>query len=243
MSRKLVVVLSLFVLLSSSLYVRFTPVKMKAANGYPVYNLDTGLKYATNQEAINSSSIKISNLLPRHGIMPLAHNGSSFTPVVANVCVLYPDDQLMSDVTVVAINHEYYFRYNERTNASGWATFRAMLGNWSFFAYPGWGKATTHKGIGYLPCALNQTLTDSVEEIVLKPDTEVQIVFESSVDDLKNFDMADLTIIESNAAWSGRYIQLEYHPMIVSLCIHKRTLLQGYHWQKALNHINRDSYS
>lgn len=196
MSGKVVFVLSL-VLLFSSLYVRFNPVEMKAANGYPVYNLDTGLKYVTIQEAIKSSSIRIANLLPRHSIIPHAYNESSFTPVVANVCVLYPDDQPMSDVTVVAINHEYYFRYSERTNATGWAAFRAMPGNWSFFAYPG----GLIKGTGYFPCVLKKTLTNPVEEVVLKPETEVHIELFSSIDELTDFDMTDISVIENNVGF------------------------------------------
>jgi len=55
MSRKLVFVLGLFVLLSSSLYVRFDTVEVKAPNGYPVHNLDTGRNYTSIQEAIDNN--------------------------------------------------------------------------------------------------------------------------------------------------------------------------------------------
>lgn len=58
MSRKLIFALSLFVLLSSLLYVRFNPVEVKASNGYPVHNIDTGLDYSTIQEAINAPETK-----------------------------------------------------------------------------------------------------------------------------------------------------------------------------------------
>jgi len=58
MSRKLVVVLSLFALLSSVLCVRFNPVEVKAPTGYPVHNIDTGLDYTNIQEAISASETK-----------------------------------------------------------------------------------------------------------------------------------------------------------------------------------------
>jgi len=51
----LVFVLSLFVLLSSLLYVRFSSVDVNASNGYPVHNIDTGLNYTTIQEAIDAN--------------------------------------------------------------------------------------------------------------------------------------------------------------------------------------------
>ncbi len=54
MSRKLVFVLSLFVWLSSLLYVKFNPVEVKAPNDYPVHNLDTSLNYTSIQAAINA---------------------------------------------------------------------------------------------------------------------------------------------------------------------------------------------
>lgn len=54
MGRKPIFALSLFVLLSSLLYVRFNPVEVNAPNGYPIHNVDTGLNYATIQEAINA---------------------------------------------------------------------------------------------------------------------------------------------------------------------------------------------
>lgn len=58
MYRKLVFVLGLFTLLSSSIYARFYLVEVKALNGYPVHNVDTGLDYATIQEAINADETK-----------------------------------------------------------------------------------------------------------------------------------------------------------------------------------------
>ncbi|MDH5375058.1 MAG: right-handed parallel beta-helix repeat-containing protein [Candidatus Bathyarchaeota archaeon] len=54
MSRKLVFVLSLFLLLSLLLRVRIKPVEVKAPEGYPVHNLHTRLNYTTIQEAINA---------------------------------------------------------------------------------------------------------------------------------------------------------------------------------------------
>jgi parallel beta-helix repeat protein len=54
MSRKLAFALSLFVLLSSLTYARFNPVNVKAPNGYPVHNIDTGLNYTTIQNAIDA---------------------------------------------------------------------------------------------------------------------------------------------------------------------------------------------
>jgi nitrous oxidase accessory protein len=54
MSRKLVFALSLFVLLSSSLYARFNSVQVRSSNGYPVHNLDTHLNYTAIQEAIDA---------------------------------------------------------------------------------------------------------------------------------------------------------------------------------------------
>jgi hypothetical protein len=140
------------------------------------------------------SSTKFSNLLTGHNSMPLTHTESSFQPIVANVHVLFPNGQPMPDVTVVAINHEYYFRYSERTNATGWVTFRAMLGNWSFFAYPG----RLIKGIGYFPCVFNKRLTNPTEEVVLKPEREVHIELVSSIDRLTDFDMTDVSVVENN---------------------------------------------
>jgi len=54
MSKKFVLVISLFVLLSCLLQMRFNPVEVKAPNGYPVHNLNTGLNYTTIQAAINA---------------------------------------------------------------------------------------------------------------------------------------------------------------------------------------------
>jgi len=54
MSRKFVLILSLFVLFSCLLSIRFSLVEVKAPNGYPVHNLNTGLNYTTIQEAINA---------------------------------------------------------------------------------------------------------------------------------------------------------------------------------------------
>lgn len=45
MNRKLVFVLSLFVLLSSLVYIRFNPVKIEAHNGYSAYDIDTNAEY------------------------------------------------------------------------------------------------------------------------------------------------------------------------------------------------------
>lgn len=55
MSRKLVLVVSLFVLVSSLAHARFNQVEVKTANGYPVHNLDTGFNYTTIQEAIKAN--------------------------------------------------------------------------------------------------------------------------------------------------------------------------------------------
>lgn len=55
MKRKLVLFLSLLVLLSSLLYVRFSVVMVNASNGYPVHNINTGLNYTAIQKAIDAS--------------------------------------------------------------------------------------------------------------------------------------------------------------------------------------------
>ena len=54
MSRKLFFVIIIFVFLSSLLYVGLNPV-VESTNSYPVWNQDTGLHYATIQEAINAN--------------------------------------------------------------------------------------------------------------------------------------------------------------------------------------------
>jgi len=54
MSRRLVTILGLLMLLSFSLYARFNLVEVKAPNGYPVHNLNTGLNYTTIQEAMDA---------------------------------------------------------------------------------------------------------------------------------------------------------------------------------------------
>ena len=54
MNKKLVFILSLFILLSCLMGIRFNLVEVKAPNGYPVHNLDTGLNYTTIQEAIDA---------------------------------------------------------------------------------------------------------------------------------------------------------------------------------------------
>ena len=128
-------------------------------------------------------------------------NTELFTPIIAKVQVLYPDNQPMSDVVVVAINHEYYFRYIQKTNASGWAIFRVMPGEWSFFAYPGWVKAVTYKGTGYVPFVLKRVLTNPIEEIILKPDTIVKIYLNSSINELTDLDETEIRIVENTVAW------------------------------------------
>jgi len=54
MSGKFVFVLCLC-LFSSLLYLRFHSAEIKAFNGHPVHNIDTGLDYATIQEAIDAN--------------------------------------------------------------------------------------------------------------------------------------------------------------------------------------------
>ena len=54
MDKKLVSVLSLFILLSCLMSVRFDLAEIKALNGYPVHNLNTSLNYTTIQDAINA---------------------------------------------------------------------------------------------------------------------------------------------------------------------------------------------
>ena len=54
MDRKVVFILSVLVLLSSSLYLQLVRIRVKASNGYPVHNLNTGLNYTTIQEAIDA---------------------------------------------------------------------------------------------------------------------------------------------------------------------------------------------
>lgn len=140
------------------------------------------------------------SMLSKNINMPHAYNELSFRPIIADVRALYPDDKPMSDAIVVAINHEYYFRQSERTNASGWVTFKAMPGNWSFFVYPG---RSIQKGIGYFPCILNKHLENPVEEVVLKPEVEVNIELLSSVDGLTDFDMTDVWVTENNFGFFG----------------------------------------
>lgn len=55
MNKKSVLIISLVLLLSSLLQTKFNPVEVKAPNGYPVHNLNTGLNYTTIQEAINAN--------------------------------------------------------------------------------------------------------------------------------------------------------------------------------------------
>jgi len=54
MGRNFVFILSLLVLSSCFLHMRFNPVEVKAVNGHPVHNLNTGINYTTIQEAIDS---------------------------------------------------------------------------------------------------------------------------------------------------------------------------------------------
>lgn len=54
MRRKLVFALSLFVLLSFLMNVRFSTVDVKASDGYSVHNINTGLDYATIQASIDA---------------------------------------------------------------------------------------------------------------------------------------------------------------------------------------------
>jgi len=54
MSKKSILILSLFVLLSCLLHTSYNLVEVKAPNGYPVHNVDTGLNYTTIQEAIDA---------------------------------------------------------------------------------------------------------------------------------------------------------------------------------------------
>ena len=61
MSRKLVFVVSLFILLSSLVYVRFNPVKVKSSDGYRIHNLNAGLNYtALAPDAVHTGDLVIS---------------------------------------------------------------------------------------------------------------------------------------------------------------------------------------
>jgi hypothetical protein len=150
----------------------------------------------------NTAEMTTSNPSHETGAAVLFHNDSSFRPVIANVCVLYPDGQPMSDAVVTATSLEYYFRYSGRTNSSGWTTFRAMPGNWSFISY-GPGPALCPKGIGYFSCALGKILANSEEEILLKPDTEVQIELTSAIEDLTDLDKTRVSVTENSIGFIG----------------------------------------
>jgi len=82
-------------------------------------------------------SLKSSDAYPSFGWASTTaiSNGSAFAPIIANVQVLYPNSTPMSGVVVVAINHEYLFRYDKQTNETGWAIFRTVPGKWSFFLH------------------------------------------------------------------------------------------------------------
>jgi len=54
MREKLVFALSLFVLLASLFHLRFSSANVKASNGYPIHNVDTGLSYTIIQAAIDA---------------------------------------------------------------------------------------------------------------------------------------------------------------------------------------------
>jgi len=54
MRKKLVFALSLFVLLASLFHLRFSSANVKASNGYPIHNVDTGLSYTIIQAAIDA---------------------------------------------------------------------------------------------------------------------------------------------------------------------------------------------
>jgi len=54
MNKKIVLVMILFSWLTCIFYAGFSHVEVKASNGHPVHNLDTGLNYITIQEAIDA---------------------------------------------------------------------------------------------------------------------------------------------------------------------------------------------
>ena len=54
MSKRFVLILCSLVLLSCLVNIRFSLVEVKAPNGYPVHNLDTGFNYTSIQEAIDA---------------------------------------------------------------------------------------------------------------------------------------------------------------------------------------------
>src|SRR4030065_2543936 len=55
MSRKAILILVFLMLLVCLQYPRFQHYSVRASDGYPVHNLDTGLNYIHIQEAINSN--------------------------------------------------------------------------------------------------------------------------------------------------------------------------------------------
>jgi len=80
--RWIFVLLCSFILLSSCLpIIRLHQIEVKASNGYPVHNLNTGLNYTTIQEAINADET-----LDEHAIFVEA--GTYYENVVVNKTVL-----------------------------------------------------------------------------------------------------------------------------------------------------------
>jgi len=77
MNRKIVFVLSLFILLLSFQFARFSEVEVKASDGFRVHNIVTGLSYATIQEAIDAPET-----LGGHVIF--AENGTYYENLVVN---------------------------------------------------------------------------------------------------------------------------------------------------------------
>jgi hypothetical protein len=134
-------------------------------------------------------------------VSAVAGEGSSaWSPIVAKVQVLDQSGQPMPEMMVIAFNHDYYFQYQDQTDEFGRVEFKCMPGEWSFFAYEGWVRALGHKGTGYLPCVLKRKLSNSIEQIILQPDTAIEIQLTSSIGDLINLDETNITVVEATTA-------------------------------------------
>jgi hypothetical protein len=154
-----------------------------------------------------------------------APTAADFEPVVVTVTVRDESGAAMASMHVSAVSHDYGFRLEGTSNASGTVQLDLMVGEWSFFATPTWDRLWTHQGKGYYLVKSGQVISSASNSLTLEPTTQVQLQVSSSVFDFTGRD----ALFGFVAQPFGKYIQARYAGVVhgTELVLHTAPGLSG----------------
>ena len=113
---------------------------------------------------------------------------SDFVPVVVDVTVLDENSAPMPSMHVSAVSHEYGFRIESMSDATGLAQLDLMPGPWSFFATPSWDQLWNRMGRGYYLISEPQQISPTSHSVILEPSEQIRLQVSSSVFDFAGRD-------------------------------------------------------